>query len=70
MFRAFARLWKVRIGGFQHAILIPMSKLTLHGSIASSLSLLILFHCTFAAILISSHSMSAPWAELAYPPGL
>jgi len=59
MLGAFSRLRKVRISGFQHRILVAMSKLTLHRSIATGLSLLVLFDCTFAAILISGH-MSVP----------
>jgi hypothetical protein len=55
MFWVFARLRKVGIGGFQHRILVPMSQLTLHRSIATGLRLLVLFDRAFAAILISGH---------------
>lgn len=53
MLRAFARLGKVAVGGFQHGVLIAMAQLTLHGSIAF-LSFFFCFKSTFKPILIFS----------------
>ena len=52
VFRGFAGLRKIRIRGFQHRILVAMSKLALHRGIAGRGLGLVLFYGPFAAILI------------------
>jgi len=72
VFRASPGFWKVRIGSFQHRILVPVSELPLHGSVIT-LSLFFLFHSALRTVLIlrrshdeASQAGSEPCLSLAY----
>ncbi len=56
VFGTSAGLGKIGVRGFQHWILVAMSKLALHGGIAGRLLRFVLLNCAFTAVLIIGES--------------